>query len=67
MQHKFKVTGLGLQVDKVTIMPGSELMLSAPAPGHWQRFGTSEQEEPKKMTVATPQASDTKSKKASNK
>lgn len=56
MQQKFKVTGLGLQVDKVAILPGSELILSAPAPSHWSRFGTSEQDAPKQMTVATPKA-----------
>lgn len=56
MQHKFKVTGLGLSVDKVMIMPGSELTLSGPAPGHWSRFGTSEQDAPKQMAVATPKA-----------
>lgn len=64
MQHKFKVTGLGLSVDKVMILPGSELTLSAPAPGHWARFGTSEQDAPKQMTVATPKA---RTKKASDK
>ncbi len=56
MTHKFKVTGLGLQVDKVMILPGSELVLSGPAPGHWARFGTAEQDAPKEMTVATPKA-----------
>ena len=64
MQHKFKVTGMGLQVDKVMILPGSELVLSAPAPGHWSQFGTSERDEPKKMTVATPKAARPKAKKA---
>jgi len=66
MQHKFKVTGLGLTIDKVTIMPGSDLTLSGPAPSHWQRFGTSEQEAPKTMTVATPKAA-TPRKKADSK
>ena len=66
MQHKFKVTGLGLTIDKVTIMPGSDLTLSGPAPSHWQRFGTSEQESPKTMTVATPKAA-TPRKKADSK
>lgn len=56
MQHKFKVTGLGLTVDKVMILPGSELTLSGPAPGHWSRFGTAEQDAPKAITVATPKA-----------
>lgn len=66
MKHKFKVTGLGLQVDKVMILPGSELELSAPAPAHWSRFGTAEQDAPKKMTVATPKAA-TPRKKAAGK
>jgi len=56
MKSVFKVTGLGLQVDKVMIMPGSELVLSAPAPSHWQRFGDAGSAEDKKMTVATPKA-----------
>lgn len=67
MKQKFKVTGHGLQVDKVAILPGSELMLSGPAPGHWSRFGTSEQEAPKEMTVATPKAATPKPKKAADK
>ncbi len=56
MPHKFKVTDHGLQVDKVSILPGSVLVLSAPAPGHWSRFGSAEQDAPKAMTVATPKA-----------
>jgi len=66
MKSVFTVTGLGLQVDKVMIMPGSDLTLSGPAPSHWQRFGTSEQESPKTMTVATPKAA-TPRKKADSK
>ena len=66
MSHKFKVTGHGLQVDKVMILPGSELVLSGPAPGHWSRFGSTEQDAPKKMTVATPKAA-TRGKKAADK
>ena len=56
MQHNFKVTGLGLTIDKVMIMPGSELTLSAPAPGHWRRFGEASQADEKQMMVATPTA-----------
>lgn len=62
MQTIFYVTGLGLQIDKVMIMPGSELRLNAPAPGHWSRFGTTDIKEaeeamrPKGMVVATPAA-----------
>lgn len=53
MSKKFTVTGLGLTIDKVMVMPGSEMILSAPAPAHWSRFGTSEG---KAMEVATPAA-----------
>lgn len=66
MQHKFKVTGLGLQVDKAMIMPGSELVLSGPAPGHWSRFGNAETGGEKQMTVATPKAA-TRGKKGADK
>lgn len=54
MTNKFTVTGLGLTIDKTTIMPGSELILSAAAPAHWARFGTSERVEGKKLEVASP-------------
>lgn len=57
MSHTFKVTGLGLQVDKVNILPGSSLSLSALPPAHWSRFG--EVEEVKTLTVATPEAAAT--------
>lgn len=56
MQHTFKVTGLGLQVDKVMILPGSELVVKSAPPSHWQRFGEYGQAEEKKITVATPSA-----------
>jgi len=55
MSHPFKVTGLGLQVDKTMILPGSQLVLSRPAPGHWSRFGEAGSDA-KEMTVATPEA-----------
>lgn len=55
MSNSFTVTGLGLQVDKVMIMPGSELVLSAPAPSHWANFGTAGIAE-KALIVATPEA-----------
>ncbi len=50
MKHKFRVTGLGLKIDGVMIMPGSEVTLSAKPPSHWQRFGEyfTGQDEPKK-------------------
>ncbi len=56
MQNRFKVAAHGLQVDKVMILPGSELVLSGPAPGHWSRFGVPVQDAPREMTVATPKA-----------
>lgn len=55
MSNSFTVTGLGLQVDKVMIMPGSELVLSAPAPSHWANFGSAGIAE-KTLIVATPEA-----------
>lgn len=54
MSHTFKITDLGLQVDKVMIRPGSTLVLSSPPPAHWMRFGEVEQDRP--LTVATPKA-----------
>ena len=66
MQNKFKVTGLGLQIDKVMILPGSDLVLSGPAPSHWSRFGEAGQASEKEMTVATPKAA-TRGKKADDK
>lgn len=39
MQKRFTVTGLGLKIDRVMVMPGSDLILSADPPSHWQRFG----------------------------
>lgn len=59
MSHPFKVTALGLQVDKVMILPGSNLELSAPAPAHWSRFGEAGRDEAKELTVATPAAAKT--------
>lgn len=56
MKNTFTVTGLGLAIDKVMIMPGSELMLSGPAPGHWARFGEAGKVSEKEMVVATPAA-----------
>ena len=55
MSNKFFVTGLGLQVDKTMILPGSELVLARPAPSHWTRFGNAGGEG-KTLTVATPEA-----------
>lgn len=54
MAETFKVTGLGLQVDGAMIMPGSDLILSRPAPSHWSRFGDAGLKG--KLTVATPAA-----------
>lgn len=56
MKNVFEVTDHGLQVDKTAIMPGSTLILSRPAPGHWARFGTSGQVSGKELIVATPAA-----------
>ncbi|GGX63236.1 hypothetical protein GCM10007385_35460 [Tateyamaria omphalii] len=62
MKNQFFVTGLGLKIDKVMIMPGSTLTLNTPAPGHWSRFGTSDLAEAEQrmeaqhLTVATPAA-----------
>lgn len=55
MQHKFKVTGLGLKIDGVMIMPGSEVTLSAKAPAHWSRFGEPSIGQERKLEVATPE------------
>lgn len=64
MKNVFEVTDHGLQVDKAAILPGSTLVLSRPAPGHWARFGKAGQASEKKMAVATPAAgNDGKSKK----
>lgn len=60
MNHKFKVTGLGLKVDGVMIMPGSEVTLSAKAPSHWSRFGEpsiGQGKAERKLEVATPEPS----------
>jgi len=57
MKNVFEVTDHGLQVDKVSILPGSTLILSRAAPGHWARFGESGQAEEKKMVVASPDGS----------
>jgi len=54
MSDTFTVTGLGLQIDKTMILPGSELNLSRPAPAHWARFGDAGSA--KTMVVATPEA-----------
>lgn len=56
MTQKFKVTDIGLQVDKVQILPGSELTIKGDVPGHWQRFGSVVSDAPKSVTVATPGA-----------
>ena len=56
MSHIFEVTGLGLQIDKVHILPGSQLTLSGPAPSHWSRFGNPGNSAPKKLVAATPAA-----------
>lgn len=56
MKHTFKVTGMGLTIDKVMIMPGNKLTLNAPAPRHWDRFGERGTEMPKEAVVATPEA-----------
>lgn len=63
MQHQFRVTGLGLKIDGVMIMPGSEVILNARPPAHWQRFGEASTGEekpkpaPKEFEVATPEHS----------
>lgn len=59
MRKKFKVTGLGLKIDGVMIMPGSEVTLNANPPSHWQRFGelsgaTDERKPERKLEVASP-------------
>lgn len=54
MSHEFTITGPGLQVDKVMILPGSTLVLSAAPPAHWSRFGEAVS---KTLNVATPEAS----------
>lgn len=54
MKNVFEVTAHGLQVDGRNIMPGSTLILGAPAPSHWQRFGAAGQVSDKEMVVATP-------------
>ncbi len=56
MKNVFEVTDHGLQVDKTAILPGSTLILSRPAPGHWARFGKEGQASEKEMVVATPEA-----------
>lgn len=60
MSHIFEVTGLGLQIDKVHILPGSQLTLSGPAPSHWSRFGNPGNGAPKQLEVATPEAASAK-------
>lgn len=59
MRKKFKVTGLGLKIDGVMIMPGSDVILNANPPSHWQRFGemlgSAEEKKPeRKLEVASP-------------
>lgn len=56
MSNTFNVTGFGLHVDKTMILPGSELKLSRPAPGHWSRFGEAGAAPDAEMVVATPEA-----------
>lgn len=53
MSFQFTITGLGLQVDKTMILPGSTLLLSGPAPSHWARFGNAGGNT---LVVATPEA-----------
>lgn len=60
MQKKFKVTGLGLKIDGVMIMPGSDVILNANPPSHWQRFGemlgsADEKKPERKLEVASPE------------
>lgn len=57
MNNTFTVTGLGLKVDKVMIMPGSTLSLNQPAPSHWSAFGDPAVA-PKEMVVASPSPDD---------
>jgi len=54
MQHKFTVTDVGLTIDKITILAGSELTLSSQPPAHWSRFGEYGQGEEKALVVASP-------------